>query len=168
MVGRSFQREIVFEKQRWSDSTCKENFYEDFWLWRHPEEAGRVSERRTECKAWQRWRWTCQKLSRAGLFPGTYGFLWGLLEYALLGEGTDVYSEMGLACPASVHGRWLFWKIMPQVSDLIMSFTIPEITQGLQDDFWKNHLFGSNNHQLPRKDHLSHFLIPSSNQKLSL
>lgn len=45
------------------------------------------------------------ELSRAGLFLGTNSFLWGLVEYALLGENAGVYSEMGPACCASVHGR---------------------------------------------------------------
>lgn len=37
------------------------------------------------------------------------------------GESADVHREEGLACPVSVHGRCLFWEIMPEVSDLIMS-----------------------------------------------
>lgn len=60
-VSMSFRERLFWERERRSDSTCKEHFHKDFWPWRHPEEAGRDSERRAACRAWQRWRWTYQK-----------------------------------------------------------------------------------------------------------
>lgn len=116
-------RERHSERER-SDSMCKEYFHEDFWLWRYPEQARRDSERTAAHMVWQRWRWTYQKHPWAvmgRLIPwhkwlplGTCGI--HVAEGKVL---TFVAKWVWLALD-SVHGRWLFWEIMPQVSDLIM------------------------------------------------
>lgn len=87
-------------------------------------ETGSSSEREVVCRAWQRWKWTYRKPSWAvrGRFIPQHKWLpLGACGCAVPGGRCDVGSGVGLPCPVPVHGKYLFWEIMPQVSDLIIS-----------------------------------------------
>lgn len=100
------------------------------------------------CRAWQRWKWTYQKPSWAvkGRFIpqhkwlplGTCGILSArgkVLMFAVQWVWLALCLYMAHAC----SGRWCL-RSVTKLCLVWRPFTTPEITQGLQDGVWKNHL----------------------------